>query len=1035
MLAVLAVLCGTVTVAATTGTTTLTLAVVLPERNLTYPWAWPRVGPAVRLATATVNARPDLLPGFTLRWVFGSSEDRHGVCSEMAAPLVAVDLQLAHHPAAFLGPGCVYTAAPVARFTSHWQLPLVTAGAEAHGFDDKQEQFGLTTRAGPSHRKLGELGVQLHRHFNWTHRALLVYWDEKMDDRPYFFAAEGLYVQLPTLRNLTVMDVVFRDGGNFSFIIQEIKQKGRIVYVCCAPETLRELMLQAGREGLTHGDYAFFYIDIFGASLQGSRFPEPQRPWKRGDHHDASARQAFEAVTIITYKEPENPEYPPFLARLKEEALPSPCPQMNFIAAAFHDGVLLYAQALNETLEQGGSITNASAITRQMWNRTFYGVTGFLKIDENGDRESDYSLWDMDPVRGDFQVSPSVGAKIQMVPGREIHWPGNVVPSDIPPCGFDNSDPLCHKGEQLSPEVGGTHTGGLTPPSWCRKLQLEKELAAQLWRIRWEDVQMSSLEKHLRSTGSKLTLSLRGSNYGSLMTTEGQFQIYAKTAYYKGNLVAVKHLNRKRIELTRKVLFELKHMRDVQNEHLTRFIGACTDPPNICILTEYCPRGSLQDILENESITLDWMFRYSLTHDIVKGMQFLHNGVIVSHGNLKSSNCVVDSRFVLKITDYGLASFRVAPDSEDSHALFAKKLWTAPELLRMESPPARGTQKGDVYSFGIIVQEVALRNGVFYVEGLDLSPKEIIERVKSGERPSFRPSANVGCHMEELGQLMQHCWAEDVLERPDFNQIKVQLRKFNREGSTSILDNLLSRMEQYANNLEELVEERTQAYLEEKRKAEALLYQILPHSVAEQLKRGETVRAEAFDSVTIYFSDIVGFTALSAESTPMQVVTLLNDLYTCFDAIIDNFDVYKVETIGDAYMVVSGLPVRNGKLHAREIVRMALALLDAVRSFRIRHRPQQQLKLRIGIHTGPVCAGVVGLKMPRYCLFGDTVNTASRMESNGEALKIHISAVTKAVLEEFGCFELELRGDVEMKGKGKVRTYWLLGEHGSSTRG
>ncbi|XP_026519486.1 atrial natriuretic peptide receptor 1-like, partial [Terrapene carolina triunguis] len=255
------------------------------------------------------------------------------------------------------------------------------------------------------------------------------------------------------------------------------------------------------------------------------------------------------------------------------------------------------------------------------------------------------------------------------------------------------------------------------------------------------------------------------------------------------------------------------------------------------------------------------------------------------------------------------------------------------------------------------------------------------------------------------------------------------------ENTSNILDNLLSRMEQYANNLEELVEERTQAYLEEKRKAEALLYQILPHSVAEQLKRGETVQAEAFDNVTIYFSDIVGFTALSAESTPMQVVTLLNDLYTCFDAIIDNFDVYKVETIGDAYMVVSGLPVRNGKLHACEVARMSLALLDAVRTFKIRHRPDQQLKLRIGIHSGPVCAGVVGLKMPRYCLFGDTVNTASRMESNGEALKIHLSSATKSVLEEVGCFELELRGDVEMKGKGKMRTYWLLGERMSSTRG
>uniref|UniRef100_A0A7N6A2S8 Guanylate cyclase n=1 Tax=Anabas testudineus TaxID=64144 RepID=A0A7N6A2S8_ANATE len=743
-------------------------------------------------------------------------------------------------------------------------------------------------------------------------------------------------------------------------------------------------------------------------------------------------------VKILTYREPQNPEYREFVNNLKTDAkmmfnYTIKDSLMNIIAGGFYDGLMLYTHALNETMSTSGTRPPGKDVTKRMWNRTFHGVTGLVHLDENGDRETDFALWDMiDTNTSAFQVNTHAGTseeQLTAVPGTDLHWLGGVRPPDVPVCGFKNDNPICLASQWSEP----VHTVRTFVVQFLllQRMKLEKELVAQLWRITWEDIQMSNLDKVLRS-GSRMTLSLRGSNYGSLMTGDGNLQVFAKTGYYKGNITAIKYTNRKRIELNRKILFELKHMRDVQNEHLTRFIGACIDPPNICIITEYCPRGSLQDILENDSITLDWMFKYSLINDIVKGMLFLHNSVIFSHGKLKSSNCVVDNRFVLKITDYGLSSFRSESDTgKDAHAYYAQRLWMAPELLRMECPPPQGTQKGDVYSFGIILQEVALRRGAFYLEGDPLSPKEIVDRVILGEWPCLRPTMDPQSHSPELGQLMQRCWAEEPTERPEFNHIRLLLRKQNKESRTNILDNLLSRMEQYANNLEELVEERTQAYHEEKRKAEALLYQILPHSVAEQLKRGETVQAEAFDSVTIYFSDIVGFTAISAESTPLEVVTLLNDLYTCFDAIIDNFDVYKVETIGDAYMVVSGLPVRNGKLHGREIARMALALLDAVRTFKIRHRPEQQLKLRIGIHSGPVCAGVVGLKMPRYCLFGDTVNTSSRMESSGEALKIHVSAATRDVLLEFNCFQLELRGEIDVKGKGKMTTYWLLGESNS----
>uniref|UniRef100_A0A493THN2 Guanylate cyclase n=1 Tax=Anas platyrhynchos platyrhynchos TaxID=8840 RepID=A0A493THN2_ANAPP len=992
------------------------------DRNVSYAWAWPRVEPALSLALeALQRGEPPLLPRpFSVRVEFMSSE-LGGACSEYVAPLKAVDLKLYHDPDVLFGPGCVYPAASVGRFASHWRLPLITAGAVAVGFSEKREHYRTTVRTGPSAPKLGAFVSHLHAHFNWSSRAALLYVDHKTDDRPYYFTIEGVFQELQDGSNLTVGAGEGRPRMGSHRGAPLTPRVPAVVYLCGPPEMLRRIMQLAQRENLTNGDYVFFYVDVFGESLRGDSARDAFKPWQQGPGQDSGLREAFQTVLVITYYEPQNPEYQHFQTQLILRAkqkfgvqLNYSLVSMNLVAGCFYDGVLLYAMVLNETLREGGSKKNATHLIEKMRDRKFQGVTGLVSMDGNNDRDTDFNLWAMgDPESGQYEV----GGGTRGGPGgggeglRGCSRLRGPPPLDNPPCVFDVDDPSCDKTPLSTLAIVALGTGltfvmfGISSFLIFRWLMREKERASMLWRIRWDELHFGSAERYHKGAGSRLTLSLRGSSYGSLMTTHGKYQIFANTGHFKGNVVAIKHVNKKRIELTRQVLFELKH------------VG----------FGWYCPRGSLQDILENESINLDWMFRYSLINDIVKGMVFLHNSIIGHHGSLKSSNCVVDSRFVLKITDYGLASFRSPCDGEDTHALYAKKLWTAPELLQKGRLPPQGMQKADVYSFGIIVQEIALRNGPFYIEGMDLSPKGVRGWV-TGQKPFFRPSIDIGVHSEELAVLMERCWAQEPAERPDFGQIKIFIRRFNKEGSTSILDNLLSRMEQYANNLEKLVEERTQAYLEEKRKAENLLYQILPHSVAEQLKHGETVRAEAFDSVTIYFSDIVGFTALSAESTPMQVVTLLNDLYTCFDAIIDNFDVYKVETIGDAYMVVSGLPVRNGKLHAHEIVRMALALLEAVKTFKIRHRPNDQLRLRIGIHTGPVCAGVVGLKMPRYCLFGDTVNTASRMESNGQALKIHVSSTTKEVLDEFGCFELELRGDVEMKGKGKMRTYWLLGE-------
>lgn len=233
-------------------------------------------------------------------------------------------------------------------------------------------------------------------------------------------------------------------------------------------------------------------------------------------------------------------------------------------------------------------------------------------------------------------------------------------------------------------------------------------------------------------------------------------------------------------------------------------------------------------------------------------------------------------------------------------------MYRSPEILR--AGPIHlvpGSQKGDIYSFGIILYEMCTRHGPF--GDIDCAAFDCLKRVidpvdlDNPFRPSLQP---LDTSFDCVKACVRECWSERPEDRPDFKTIRTKLRPLRKGMKPNIFDNMMAMMEKYANNLEQLVDERTDQLQEEKKKTEALLLEMLPKPVAEQLKKGHKVEAEGYDCVTIYFSDIVGFTSMSAESTPLQVVDFLNDLYTCFDSIIGNYDVYKVETIGDAYMVV-----------------------------------------------------------------------------------------------------------------------------------
>lgn len=893
---------------------------------------------------------------------------------------------------------------------------------------------------------------------------------------------------------------------------------------------------------------------------------------------------------------------------------------------------------------------------------------------------------------------------------------------------------------------------------------------------------------------------------------------FSNLAMYKNELVIVKQLNGRSISVTRELLVELKSMREFINDNLAKFVGLCVEPERVAIVYEYCSRGSLQDLLLNKEVAMDWTLKYSIIGDLVNGLNFIHTTLLDYHGRLKSTNLVLDSRFTVKITDFGIqnlysqleeiednesdeddgdeqdddddaasqkptsrisgqrragkpkqadqvslsvsqsvynmesvsvrdsrvggSSRAVSSNPSRSRILFknrgaAKYFWTAPEHLRDKNLRCAGSKKGDVYSLAVIFLEIFTRKEPYYygtsakphwatikperralqpsgagsgtqtgsitrprnqsvsqqsqiseptqslisslgrsAQGklkrataqvnpikakpvsssanqadaaaaettslksvssqvsasrastsqaelsasaalvrsqpvatdptprplrlsvttigeedssdlsslvgdkatIALSPEkridaeEILDQLRMGIEPDpvrpFIPNYILQDINPKLVELMRSCWAESATTRPSVAQVRNALRRITKGvASKNYLDNLLERLQSYAEDLERVVDGKSTDILEEKLRIEELLYQLVPKFVAERLSRNEPIIPQVFDGVTIFFSDIVGFERYASLMSPSELVDLLNSIYSSFESIISSFDVTKIETIIDQFLVASGIswqqqqlllqaadpvvasggsqpvvpvhgsiespadeaedgdgtgskakPVSRSRslgkrrglfraLHRRhkqgnggsgsleqtddslelvasnnsldrpqaaggepantnkaspelqshykrasaeQIARMALCIRDLVKSFHFRQNlasasgdnmsqsmdqttsGQQSVNIvaatfniRIGMHSGKVCAGIVGMKRPKFCLIGDTVNVASRMHTNSKANRIQISADTKELLEQVPGFSIEARGQIEVKGKGMMETFWL----------
>jgi class 3 adenylate cyclase len=208
----------------------------------------------------------------------------------------------------------------------------------------------------------------------------------------------------------------------------------------------------------------------------------------------------------------------------------------------------------------------------------------------------------------------------------------------------------------------------------------------------------------------------------------------------------------------------------------------------------------------------------------------------------------------------------------------------------------------------------------------------------------------------------------------------------------------------------------------EQQKSEVLLFSLLPKAIAERMKNGESNIAENFSDATILFADLVGFTALSAHVSPDEVVSLLNEIFSAFDVLVDKHGLEKIKTIGDGYMVAGGVPLPRSR-HAEAVADLALDMETEIERLNLQYATS--IRIRIGINTGQVVAGVIGQRRPAYDLWGDSVNVASRLASLGEAGRIQMTEATYCRLRDDYWFDAPRT--MEIKGRGEVVTYALRG--------
>lgn len=915
----------------------------------------------------------------------------------------------------FIGGYCDVVCEMTASLISEQKKVMLSYGCTLPSLSNKKI-YPYFARMVASFSTVTSFYIECLRNFNYTNVAIFV-GEEYVFQQTLVEFEEQLQIENIKYDVFSTYHNVKQTTNDYNELLEKAKESAHVFILFVYAEVAGDILYTAHTIGMTDGQFVFFTLHAELDLLLGDR-----------DNVD----EIFTGVLDVTYFEPlDDPLYIDFLEKVKNYTLA--VRRINGIeldgtAAAVFNSVLLVALVANKTYGEGG---HKSDMYKNLFNWKFTGIDGPVIIDDKGDRKQKYML------RNIFQRQYHIikmNDNQKIVNLSQIVWPGRkrMPPLGRPVCGFENE--FCQEGHLYWTEATiaiafTLFIAGILFAAFSYWQTIKKRHQGNKWKIVFEELIFKNLENEDEEDVEELEriksadplISLRRGHFGNLRKSTMPAKSL-RALYYHNNTVEevrVKYLTSSPIDFNLALKEEINKVFHMKHDNLNRLVGVCPTSSTVCIVSINCRYGSLRDTLIMPDRSYDWGFKTQFALDIAKGMQYLHDSEKIIHGRLSSLNVLVDSVMQCKIEDYGMNKLRKLlrkkNSVKDDHE---KKLWIAPELLG-QAAEATPTKKADVYSFAIILQEIAQRKKPF--EECNMEINSILKEVCKQQKPPFRPQVDPENIPKFYYDLMLKCWEQDPDKRPSFAQAVVAIRNSPKELHE------INLVEKIANQMDDLVKKKTREIEAEKTKSDRLLSAMLPRSVIGRLRNGLKIAPERYESATISFCDIVSFTTLAADSSPLQIVNFLNALYETFDQILSRYNVYKVETIGDNYMLVSNVPDRCDT-HAAEVANVALDVMDTVQHYEINHRPDWTLQVRIGINTGPCLAGVVGSTMPRYCLFGYTVVLSSRMESSSQPMKIHITHSTKKELDRIGGFQISDHGYISIKGyAGNVKSYFVEG--------